>query len=369
MRVLERRAFDFSSVPAKTTIGPWPLAERVPVGHAGSIVASLRLHAAVFPTGAVARLDVIAVAPTCEDPAQDFTGPVVAAFEILSTAPVPGLQVSPLGDRFGSHVSLLLTVTQSGDGGTFRFTVSFDLRVLEHAGAWSPLALGSKLKCWLDERDQVLVSGAVSTWGDQSPGGTVDFAQTPAGNRPSGAGRVNGLAAPDFDGTDDSMVCTVQTSALWASSGGHLLAVVDTTGATLIADQANVWQEGVILSSNGAGWFGLGWSDGGPRGYAYDGSFNATPRVTGILSGAHLFDFWLANGTLSLRIDGGAAVTVGGIGTLTSDESSVNIGYAYGTSLWLGGRIASMIICNAALSSEEQEAARLYLSSKYGVPA
>lgn len=364
---LSRRTLDFSAIPTSSSTGRIPLLTNVATAYVTGAVAALRLHAATIPAGASILVELLAVAPTWEDPAQDFLGPVVAAFELLPTAVAPALFESPLGQRAVTHVSIYATATRGGTGGTFTAMVSLDLRAIEGGEPWTPRLLGAKLRLWLDERDQVPVSGGVAEWWNQVPAALPNLVQPTSSLRPATGRIVNGLTAPSWVSAD-TLVCVANASDFWTKNGGHLLMVVDTTGETLPSDQANVYDETTLLAVNGAGWFGLGWTTSGPRGYAYDGAFQATPRVS-TTTGIRLFDFWLSNGTLSLRIDAGTAVTIGGVGVLTADNAAVWTGESYGGATSLKGRVAAVLVCNEALSTQEQDAARLYLSSKYGVPA
>ena len=49
-------------------------------------------------------------------------------------------------------------------------------------------------------------------------------------------------------------------------------------------------------------------------------------------------------------------------------HTTARLGIGYSSSARVPGRYGTILACDAALSAEEQAAARLYLSSKYGVP-
>lgn len=241
---------------------------------------------------------------------------------------------------------------------------------------WTPAALGSKLTQWLDQRDLVVTSGAYSDWGDQSPAGNRDLAMTTATNRPDDDLTVNGWAAPNFDGVDNFMQgpAAVGGDGYTSASASRIFVVVDTTGETPAADNANVYQEAAILAlGSTAGWLGLTWTTSGPRAYGYDGAFKATARAAGATGAASdvgraLLDIKHDGTTFTLRRGAGTPVTVA-CGALTTPGTRAVFGCNYSAAAFFAGRIASIVACSAALTAAEETYARAYLLTKYECPS
>ena len=346
------------------------LVENIPVGHMTSAIAALRLHTATLPTGSWVRVELCAVAPTSEDPALTFKGPIVAAFEILAGTAAPAMSISPLGGRSGTHVSAYLYGQQGSGGGTFKFALSMDLRPIEGGAAWSPLDLGSKLKLWLDERDQVVVSGKITDWGDQSPGGTVDFTQGTDANRPLSGRLVNGCASPDFvPGSSTQMTSTKKVTDVATATSSCVLCVVDIDAIPTAISGVNWYNADGIIGDSGAYWgIALGTVGGVPK--AAVGTASPGVMVTATIStGRRLIQGRLAGGTLYMRVDGGAESSAAS-GGYSNILGSLVIGRGYtGGGGFLDGALATLIAIDPAPTDVELAALRSYLSSKYGVPA
>ncbi len=227
---------------------------------------------------------------------------------------------------------------------------------------WNPLLLGSKLTLWLDQRDQTLVSGKVSAWGDQSPAGTADLSQATAGLRPDGTTSVNGWAAPTFDGIDDWELLAVAWTAVMGTVGGRLLVVIDNTGVTPGADNASIHSEPAILCSTASTGYVLAWSTSGPRANAYDGAHHVTSRIAmGV--GLHLLDMWVDGAGINLKCDDTAA-TPAATGAVVHTGSAV-VGRNWSNAAFFGGKIGSFVGMTPDASASEVSAARAYLRAKY----
>lgn len=233
-------------------------------------------------------------------------------------------------------------------------------------GVWTPAALGSKLTLWLDQRDQIVTGAGVSDWGDQSPAGTSDYTQGTDANRPP-LSSINGLSAPDFDGSADSM-SGPNSNALFGASAFHFFCVIDTTGETLAADNATSYAEASIFGNAGGGALTLSWSTSGPRATVYAGAAYATAREAGLAVGKRLFEVGWASNVLSMRVDNLTPITVATAGTRGFDATT-RLGIAYSSSARVPGRYGTVIVTNAACSATEVAAVRSYLAARYGVTA
>ena len=234
--------------------------------------------------------------------------------------------------------------------------------------AWTPVALGSKLKLWLDQRDQVVTGAGVSDWGDQSTAGTMDLSQTIDASRPPSGQTINGWAAPDGDGVADYMLGPnlVGGDGYTSASASRILCVIDNGGETPGADNANSYLEpGVFALGSTAGWLGLAWSVSGPRVFGFDGAFKVTARMSATV-GACLIDISHDGVTLSARRGADSAVTVA-CAALTTPGTRARFFCNYSIAAFFAGRIGSIIMCNAALTAGEESAVRAYLGAKYGV--
>lgn len=366
-----RRDFDLGSLPAGASSPELPLRQNVPVGQYTSGVLALRVHSATLPSGARIRVNVYAVGPTREDPGVLFKGPLVAAFEIPAGEPTPSLYLSPLPARTGTHVSAYAHGVQGANGGTFKFALSLALRPVEGGEAWTPRGLGGALKCWLDERDQVVVSGAVADWGDQSDGGNGDFTQGTGSLRPASGQSINQLGAPDFDGTDDALVSNALSTFIQASRY-HVFVVF--RAQTVTANNPTSYLNNPVVADGGAGWWGIFLRNnaGTLQTLAFHWDVSTGERVavaSGLaLNTPTLVEASFDGSTIRCRVgvEPEASVSAADVGSLAE---AVKIGTGAIGAPYFDGAVAALLVCNSYLSATDRRDVRSYLSAKYGVPA
>lgn len=372
VRLLPRTDYDFSVLSAGTVLANIPLVQNVDISQWGTGTLIVRVHSDDTKVGNSFRIDARSVAPTDEDPARFFRGGIVATV-LLALPPgvssIVGAYETRLTDNAGVAISLFLSVNKAV-GGTHSVTVSVDLLLQERAVGWTPAALGSRLTLWLDQRDQVSVSGAYSDWGDQSPGGNQDFTQGTAGNRPAEGAEINGFSAPSFDGSSDSMGSSL-LSAFISASAYHVFVVL--RAKTISGTNGTVYLNNGVIADGGAGWWGLylklNGADYEAHGFHWDTGVKEAV-ATGFVPTTDCLVEWSFDGSsIRCRIGGSPEVTTTGIGNVGSLTNPVSIGTGPAGSLFLDGAIAAVLVCNARLSDAEIRNTRGYLSSRYGVPA
>lgn len=360
--LLERSDYDFSSVGAGGTV-VIPLRQSVGVQAFGSGTLLFRLHAASLPTGASIQLEVRGVAPTDEDPATFFRGPLLAVAELTSASVAPTLSTGA-ARIWSANVAAFLRVRQGPGGGTFTFTVSADLDLSPQLVTWSPLDLGDKLRLWLDARDQVVVNGVVSDWGDQSAANNDFSMNTSAGRRPLYGVTINGQPAPSFDGTDDYME-SGQLGTFISASAYHVFLVVRFDSITLngqfsfnnhniFADVAAAW----CVAVGTPGVQAMHW-DTGPQ---------TTPAIPVVAGVDYLIEWSFDGATIRCQVGAAAAQSIAA-GNVVATNNAVRLGFGYAGAGYLDGCIASVVCSNQYLAAVDVQNVRAYLSTRYGVPA
>ncbi|MBZ0120718.1 MAG: hypothetical protein K8H88_27235 [Sandaracinaceae bacterium] len=362
--------FDFSGLQAGASVGSLPLAQNLNVSRWGGGTLMVRVHEATLQSGSYFRIDAYVVAPTDEQPDALFRERTVATVVgHQASVSVPSLLHCRLAAAMGAHISLYLTVNQAKLGAC-TFTISVDLLLEERVDDWTPAELGSKLTLWIDQRDLVLVSGAYSDWGDQSPAAN-DFTQGTSSLRPMFGQTVNFFPAPDFDGTDDYLQSNL-LSNLVSASAYHVFVVLRADMATGSNPTAYL-NHGVIADTN-AGWWGLylttaGGSDVMVHGFHWAGGLREA-IAGGLTTGDDALVEWSYDGTtIRCQVARYAVATGSGGGSIGSLTNAVRLGTGATGGLFFDGRIVAVVVCNTHLTAGEVRSVRDYLSSKYGVIA
>ncbi len=158
------------------------------------------------------------------------------------------------------------------------------------------------------------VSGAVSVLNDQS-GATRDLTQGTAANRPAVV-TVGDFLVADFDGTNDHLVGAAASNFIAVGAGYVAMSVIVKSIAT---NNAAIYDNDALFGDNG-GYLGLHLKSGGPTvsAYNYDGSVDEAAAAIA-LSTKSVVEWIHTGGNVSVRVNGGAAVTVasGNTGALT----------------------------------------------------
>lgn len=369
--LLAKTDYDFSSLSAPTRVANIPLVQNIDISQWGTGTLVVRLHSGTdMKSLGSFRIDARTVAPSDEDPGAFFRGPIIGTIRQNSVGlNPPSVLLTRLADNAGAAMSLFLTVDQVA-ATDLKFVISIDLVVQEPAVGWTPQALGSKVTLWLDQRDQVAVSGAYSDWGDQSPGGTLDFTQGTAGSRPVAGVAINEFSAPDFDGTDDSMGSGVLSNFI-SASGYHVFTVLRADAIT--GTNATVYLNHGVIADGGAGWWGLYLKKNGTdyeaHGFHWDSSVKEAVATGFVRDSDSLLEWSFDGSSIRCRIGGDPEVTTSGVSSVGNLTNPVSLGTGATGSLFMDGRIAAVLVCNVRLSDTEIRNVRGYLSSRYGVPA
>ena len=368
IEVLPRTSYTFSSLSPGTGSVVVPILQNLRCASWGRAMLRVRVHAASMPSAASFRIDANLVAPTTADPKAVFTGPRVASVVVTDVnVVVPSLLEAPL-DSLGAAVSFALSVTTGNQGGAFTFTISADLVVRDSVDSWSPAELGSALRLWVDRRDQVVVAGAYSDWGDQSTANN-DFTQATSTLRPITGQAINGEPAPDFDGTDDSLGSGALSSFV-PLNRYHVFVIL--RAQTVTGVNAVSYLNNGVIADGGIGWWGLYLRNvfGVPKvlGFHYD-TGEKVAIADGLALNTDTMIEWSFDGTtIRCQVAGGpmASIAAGNIGSLADP---LRLGRGASSGLTLDGSVASALVVNRYLNASERLAARSYLSSRYGVPS
>lgn len=235
---------------------------------------------------------------------------------------------------------------------------------------WTPAALGSKLKLWLDQRDLVVTGLGYSDWGNQA-GASVDFTQATDSFRPAADTTINGFAAPNFDGADNRMDSTSLLSDISAADAFEFAMVYlpDTLGADVADasafDREAVFQSGSALSPR----LVVSATTSGVKLTVFDGAaFDNTPYAAISTGVASLITGRLDAGSLYVRVGADAEVSAAG-GPQGDLTRILRIGANRNATAFCDGKLATIVWCNAVLSAAERASLRAYLAAKYGVTA
>jgi hypothetical protein len=367
LSVFEPRDFDFGGGYLASLVVVIPLNQKIDVTAFGCGEIIFRLHSGNVPTNASVQIILIDAAPTNEDPRSKFQGKIVgtAGFQAVNTQTKENSVALATGFvNFGCpYVAAYLVVLQPpSQDPTFKVTLSAELALRDRRDPWTPALLGSKLRLWTDQRDQTVVGGAISPWGDQS-GNAYNFA---AGTAPSTGGAINGWPAPKFNSASSQYLTGTSLSNIVTASAYHVFVVANPT--VLAAPAGQVYLNPAIIGENAGEW-GLVVSSNGIQGWHWTGTLAVATAPISILAGIWRLIEWSYDGTtMSCQVNARAPLTTTGapIGSITP---TVQLGTAWVGTPFFTGTIASVIVCNQKLNTNEAAAVRGYLSSKYGIPA
>jgi hypothetical protein len=342
----------------------FPLLNGIDVSAYGTGEVVLRLHSGNIGSSSLAGqvlLQLVETAPTDQDPPLTrFQGQAIASAGIIGGT---GPQVATgFANLRSSHVNAVLWfLLPAGPPYTLaQIVVSADLVLRNGRDQWTPARLGSQLTLWTDQRDQTLVSGVLSNWGDES-GNANNLTQGTQANRPTMT-TLNGWSAPSFNGSSLFMGAT--TGGVLGLGGYHVFTVF--SPSALAAPTGQVYNDTLLLGDTGT-WYGLTVNTSGVTGWHYNSSWLNTPYIP-VLAGYWYLVEWSYDGVnIRCRVSSGSPTSIAS-GGLGYNANPPYIGHGGGTG-YLQGTIASIIGCNQYLASNDAQAVRAYLSSKYGVAA
>ncbi len=219
-----------------------------------------------------------------------------------------------------------------------------------------PAGVGSSTtnKLWLKANTITGVSdgGDITTWDDES-GNNYDFTQGTSTKRPSwdqSNANFNNKSTVSFDGVDEYFN---NTSTINSASNFDIFIVYKTT-STVIQYLLNSSTGTLIIPHQGSG-TNKAYDDGSARG----------TEITG--TGTKLVQ-WNLNSTGSSIYEGGTQSQSGLSYTQRAISTSTSAGAnAAGSSRFVTGDIAELIVCNTNLNSAQRIIVENYLGNKYGI--
>jgi hypothetical protein len=229
----------------------------------------------------------------------------------------------------------------------------------------------SGLTAWYDNSTLVNGgSGFYTGWNDSSGNGrhlTAAATQQPATGR-----TLNGLAVPDFDGTNDRFSNTsLATSSLTASDGTRYDVFGVVVPDVISSNNASLHLNDAWFSNGNNTWRGNFRDSAGtrtaPAGHADPTSRSASG--TGVTLSAFLANVWYNGTSISTRIGTNTVATqvaAAVTGTGLSNTTFV-LGATGGATDFFDGAIAEFFCFNRSLDSWERYQLRQYLSAKWGV--
>lgn len=269
---------------------------------------------------------------------------------------------TPVATDIGRAIDCVVTATNAGG------SASADSNDLAYDTA---TALGAKLTVLLDEREQD--GSPIDVWQNQDAS-VADFtASTTA--RPATGRTINSLAAPNFDGTANviSSASTMTDMTTPATPAFHVMAVfsVDAINTTSVLTAAAA-NDQVIC--NTPGYFGLGLRNNAGSYEVQCWIFSTIYEgvtLTGLsLSTPALVDYWATGGAINARLAAGTTqtdATVAAIPAGAPRNGPIKIGGNYNSSHFYDGIVGRIVVCNAAMSANEQADERAYIANIYGV--
>lgn len=216
---------------------------------------------------------------------------------------------------------------------------------------------------------------SASPWsGVASAGTSGSNAFSEATNPPSVGSTLNGIAPPDFDGSNDNMSTSAQLSAFISSS-----ATASCSGWVLFNADAATADAGAGSRHNNPQFFSdanqvlnIGFSSAGVHVSIYDTGAAYTERVIACGTGGwHLLCWRITHGSLvEASLDGGAFQTTSFAGkTISSFRSVIMRCGAKGTGLspFFNGRIMEQAVAASALSDGDFDNVVAYINDRYGL--
>jgi hypothetical protein len=105
----------------------------------------------------------------------------------------------------------------------------------------------------------------------------------------------------------------------------------------------------------------------GIQGWQRDSTEVITPATPILVGTRYLAEWSFSGGTMSCKVNAWSTQSVAS-GNVSSLAGTLALGHAIASGAFFKGRIASVIVCGQALGAGHAQAARAYLSSKYGLP-
>lgn len=219
----------------------------------------------------------------------------------------------------------------------------------------------------LDERGLTVGTG-YSAWANQGTAGG-NATQGTAGKQPGTARTINGLAAPDFDGTDDSMLTSLAASAYMTTTQFEFAIVcqIDALPATA-PPAANVWYNSPsVINTVTSSAFGLPLTQYGIRSGTGNSPYAVGPYMPLYADGLpHLIQMRLVGGSVYMSIDNAEERTMS-LGAATTLTAGIRLGANFADTAFANCAIATVFCRKTVLTATEREQVRDFLISKYAI--
>ncbi len=315
-------AYTFVAAPAPTSVSP--ATGSIDGGESVTITGTGFQDGATVTFGGAAATSVVVVGPT----SITCTTPAGAEGLVDVVVTNPDAQAGTLNDGFTYEDN------------------AFDPAVLALSGWW-----------------RADYAGAPWT-GTASAGASGSRSLVTAGNDPAVGSAVGGLDPADFDGSNDLLASTVQTSDLFSAGAGSFwcLFYADTAPAPGGADYDN----GNFLTNDTTAEIDIGFTSAGFSANVYGGAH--TRIDVACSTGAwHLGQVRWDGANLEVRVDGGSWSSVAFGGWVPVVPEIIKVGRGYSGAPWFDGRIAEMATAASALSTGDFDNVRAYCADRYGV--
>lgn len=229
---------------------------------------------------------------------------------------------------------------------------------------WSPLLLSYVPELWLPPAG---ISG--SPIDSIANAGTAGGSLAASGaNRPA-VGAINGVACPDFDGSDDRLLGSMLATAVATTTEFHAFVVLELDEWS--PNHASPYGEAAVLGNQrvAPSWL-MSVRTTSPQAdaYVYQGGVPTNTYATGLaLSTPALIEWWLTAGTMYLRIADGSAASVAVPNPITDLGYPVILARNDWSGLHINGRIAEAICSKVVYTGADLTNIRAYYARIYGV--
>lgn len=281
--------------------------------------------------------------PTTGGPPSSF------AVDVEDLAEADGL----LSSAWDDHT---IEIQRTAGAGTIYVLV---VSIWEGVDAWMPYDMSPTV--WLRGDEEETLDFTSFSW--RNDGSTNDF--TEATNKPI-AGTVAGRASVEFDGTDDTAATTSLLSATVTASAWWCSGVIRADALTVAFSAGSPWT-GHGIVSDGGGFWGVYACTTGLYAYQYDGAAKYTAAQAITPGEAVYFEASFDGATLSLSINGAAAVTASA-GNITDLTNVVALGFRSGQAAAFDHDLGELVVLGAsAPSAANLTGWRDYAAKRWGV--
>lgn len=205
-----------------------------------------------------------------------------------------------------------------------------------------------------------------SPWAGTASAGSSATPTLSSGAAPAVGAAVNGLTPTDFDGTNDNLAASVNTTSLFSAGAGALACLFNPD--TAIAPAAEAYDDRP-LATDVNGRIVLSHTTSGIRASVYNGAAWVKTASVAVGTGAWHWAFaWWDGTSLYCQLDDGSSVSVvvGGSG-VTMGASVFQLGENYDTTKDYDGKILDLMTINATWSAQNIADLILYGNSRYAL--